>query len=181
MSDLRNGKAETKRLVLSDAVMDECDELEKVELSWTDKKLIEGSGAESGYFEKCIKDGDLPPVKGVCKDNYRLKSVYLKGDHKLIGYFDLYYGYPSGNCVWISIFVIDGTFRQKGYAQEVINYVSDDCRKSGFKKMGIGVYLNNWRALRFWTQIGFDKVSGIYGDGEYRENKYATIGLEKIL
>ena len=105
----------------------------------------------------------------------------MKEENKLIGYFDVYFGYPDTSCVWISIFVIDEAFRKKGYAQEAISYISDVCKKNGFLKIGIGVYLNNWRALRFWTKAGFEKVFGIYGDGEYQENKYAVIGLEKLL
>jgi len=181
MSDILSSKIETERLIISNAVLEECGDLEKVLLSWTDKKLIEGSDSESGYFEKCIKDGDLPPIKEANKCNYRLKSIYLKGENKLIGYFDLYFGFPSTDCVWISIFVIDGAFRKEGYAQEVINKLSNECKKNGFPKIGIGVFLNNWRALRFWTKAGFDKVFGIFCDGEYQENKYAAIGLEKIL
>lgn len=181
MREILKGKIETERLILSDAVYKECSDLEKVLKSWTDKKLIEGSHTESGYFEKCIKDGDLPPIKGASKDNYRLKSIYLKEENKLIGYFDLYFGYPSRECVWISIFVIGGEFRKKGYAQEIIKYLSSECNENGFLRIGIGVFLNNWRALRFWTKAGFDKVFGIYSDGEYEENKFATIGLEKLL
>ncbi|HOV27296.1 MAG TPA: hypothetical protein PK566_13200 [Pseudobacteroides sp.] len=78
MRDILKGKIETERLILSDAVYEECSALEKVLKSWTDKNLIEGSDTESGYFEKCIKDGDLPPIEGASKDNYRLKSFYLK-------------------------------------------------------------------------------------------------------
>ncbi len=181
MSELLRGKCETKRLYLSDSVLSECKELEKVLLSWTDKKIIEGTDSEPGYFEMCINNGDLPPIRNASKDNYILKSIYLKEENKLIGYFDLYFGYPDTSCVWISIFVIDEDFRKKGYAQEAISYISDACKKNGFLKIGIGVYLNNWRALRFWTKSGFDKVIGIFEDGEYQENKYGVIGLEKLL
>lgn len=181
MSNLLKSTIETDRLILSEAVLDECDDLEKVLQSWSDKMVIEGSGTESGYFEKCITEGDLPPIEGASRDNYRLKSIYLKGEDKIIGYFDIYFGYPSNDCVWISIFVMDGAFRKKGYAQEIIHYLSNEFQKNGFSKMGIGVFLNNWRALRFWTKIGFDKVSDIRADGDYQENKYATIRLEKSL
>jgi ribosomal protein S18 acetylase RimI-like enzyme len=167
--------------MLSDSVIEECSELEKVLLTWTDKKLIEGSEFEQGYFESCITEGDLPPVEGASKDNYRFKSIYLKEVNKLIGFFDVYLGYPTRDCVWISIFVIDGTYRKKSYAQEVIKLVAEESKRSGFSKIGIGVYLNNWRALRFWTKAGFDKVKGIYGDGEYQVSKYGLIGLEKYL
>lgn len=181
MSDILIDKIETERLIISDAVLEECSELERVQQSWTDKKLVEGCEFDDGYFERCIKEGDLPPIEEADKSNYRLKSIYLKEEKNLIGFFDMYFGYPTKDCAWISIFVIDSSYRKNGYAQEVINMISNECKKFGFSKIGIVVYLNNWRALRFWTQAGFDKVTGIFCDGEYQENKYARIKLEKIL
>lgn len=91
----------------------------------------------------------------------------MKKENKLIGYFDVYFGYPTLDFVWSSIFVIDGVYRKKGYAQEVIKLIADESKRNGFSKMGIEVYLNNWRVLRFWTRAGFNKVIGIFGDGEY--------------
>jgi len=60
----------------------------------------------------------------------------------------LYFGYPSKDCVWISIFVIDKEFRKKGYAQEIIKYLSNVFKENVFLKIGIAVFLNNWRALK---------------------------------
>lgn len=181
MNEILKGMTETDRLILSDSILDECNELERVLLTWTDKEIIEGSGPEQGYFEKCITQGDLPPIEGASKNTYRLKSIYLNEESKLIGYFDAYLGYPTKDCIWISIFVIDRAHQKKGYAQEIIKLVANEGIRGGFSKIGIGVYLNNWRALRFWTKAGFNKVIGIFGDGEYQENKYGVIGLEKVL
>lgn len=178
-SKIVKGKIETESLTLAEAVLDECDDLERVLLSWTDKELIEGQGVESGYFERCINNGDLPPIRDAKIDNYKFFSIYLKEENKLIGYFDLYFGYPTDDTVWISIFVIDGSYRKKGYAQEVIDKLSQEFMKNGFCKLGVGVYLNNWRALRFWTKVGFDKVLGVFCDGDFHPDKYAIIRLEK--
>jgi len=43
-SKIVKGKIETESLTLAEAVLDECDDLERVLLSWTDKELIEGQG-----------------------------------------------------------------------------------------------------------------------------------------
>ena len=175
---LQKANDETENLLISDALAGDCGALERVALSWSDKKLIEGYDLEKGYFEKCINQGDLPPVTNANKRNYRLKAIYLKKEKSLIGFFDLYYGYHSADCVWISIFVIDSPFRKQGYAQEVISFLKRRCKSEGFLKIGIGVYLNNWRALRFWTKAGFVKIMGVNCDGDYQKNKFATIKLE---
>ncbi|MDO9680586.1 MAG: GNAT family N-acetyltransferase [Bacteroidales bacterium] len=171
----------TNRLLLKEAIHEECIKLKSVLHTWTDKQLVEGSGFEGEDFEKWISEGDLPPVENACKANYRLKSIYLKEENKLIGYIGLYMGYPAKDCLWIGILVIDSGYRKNGYAQEIISRISDDAGANGFSKLGIAVYLNNWRALRFWTKAGFDRVTGISCDGEYEEEKFATIKLQKEL
>ena len=47
--------------------------------------------------------------------------------------------------------------------------------------MALAVHLKNWKALRFWTKAGFDKIIGIYGDKVFGEDKYSLIALEKAL
>ena len=56
-----------------------------------------------------------------------------------------------------------------------------DATETIYYKIGLGVYLKNWKALRFWTKSGFDKVIGIYGDKVFGQDKYALIGLEKSI
>jgi len=171
-------KFETEHLLVVDSKLEECNRLYQIASSWTDKILIEGSGVEVGYFEDCITNGDLPPIEGATKERYSFKSIILKESQTIIGYFDFYRGYPSSEYVWISIFVIDSEFRKLGYSQEVMDLFKTYCKNNGFSKIGIGVYLNNWRALRFWTKTGFNKVIGVNCEGDYTENKFATIKLE---
>lgn len=77
------------------------------------------------------------------------------------------------------MFLISKEYQKKGYAQEVIEFISSEGIKTEYEKIGIGVHLKNWKGLRFWTKSGFDKVLGIYGDDMYSKNTYALIGLEK--
>lgn len=174
-------KWETNRLILVDAIIEECNELQKICETWDDKKLIEGTDFEPDYIYKCITEGDLPPMPNANKENYRLKSIYLKDIGNLIGFTDIYYGYPSEDTIWISLFMIDKEFRKNGYAQEVIDFITTECIKDGYKKIRIGVRLKNWRGLKFWTKAGFDKVFGIFGDETYSESTFALMGLEKRL
>jgi diamine N-acetyltransferase len=172
---------ETNRLIIADAKVDECDTLQRIGEGWVDKVLVEGEPFESGYINNCLAEGDLPPIVNAKKQNYRLKSIFLKEKGVLIGFIDLYHGYPTDDTAWISLMVLDENFQGNGYAKEVMDCIAQECRKIGFKKIGIGVYLKNWRALRFWTKIGFDKITGITGDENFGENTFAIIKLEKIL
>ena len=174
-------KDETKRLIITDSIIEESDELQAICNKWDDKFIIEGSNFESDYIHKCLTEGDLPPIPDASKDYYKLKSIYLKDTGKLIGFSDIYYGFPSEETAWISIFIIDKQFRKKGYAQEAIDFISDECVKKGYKNIGIAVHLKNWSALRFWTKAGFNRVMTVFGDNGYSEKAYALIGLEKSL
>jgi GNAT superfamily N-acetyltransferase len=167
------------RIIFSDSTMSECDALQNICESWVDKVIIEGSEFEPNYIFNCLTKGDLPPISNASKSSYCLKSIYLKQTNELIGFCDLYFGYPTRDTAWISIFMIHKNFRKKGYAQEAIDIISNECRVLGFSKIGIGVYLKNWRALRFWTKARFDKVISITGDKDYSEKSFARIGLEK--
>lgn len=181
MKTIIKEKFETKRLIIADARIEECKELQEICDTWDDKKIIEGTDFEPNYIYKCITEGDLPPTPDANKENYRLKSIYLKDTGKLIGFTDIYYGFPSEDTIWISLFMIDKKFRKNGYAQEVIDFITSECIKSTYEKIGIGVHLKNWRGLRFWTKAGFDKVFGVFGDDTYSESNFALIGLEKSL
>lgn len=170
-----------KSIKISDSTLDECNDLQSICDSWVDKKLIEGTEFEPNYIYNCLTKGDLPPIPNASKSSYRLKSIYLMHTDKLIGFTDIYYGYPSNDSVWISVFLIHEKFRNNRYAQETIEMISEECKSKGYKKIGIGVYLKNWRALRFWTKVGFDKVTRISGDKDYSEKTFARICLEKSL
>lgn len=172
---------ETSRLVITDAKMEECDKLQKIGEGWENKVLVEGEPFESGYIRRCLVEGDLPPILNASQLNYRLKSIFLKENEVLIGFSDLYLGYPSDNTAWISLMVLDSHFRGNGYAKEAMDAIAQECRVIGFKKIGIGVYLKNWPALKFWTTIGFDKITGISGDEDFGENAFAIVKLEKKL
>jgi diamine N-acetyltransferase len=173
----QNIRLETERLVLSTTLIHECPGLQSICDSWFDKMKIEGSKFEPDYIQKCFTLGDLPPIPEANKSAYNLMSIKKKETLELIGFSDLYFGYPTTETAWISIFMIHDKFRNKGYAQEAISMISEECKLFGFNKIGIGVYLNNRRALRFWIKVGFNNIANIKGDKDYSEDSFARIEL----
>lgn len=170
---------ETNNIIIKDATMDECDQLQCICSSWADKLLLEGEDFEEDYIFKCLTYGDLPPDENASKEKYCLKSVHLKGSNNIIGFFDIYHGYPNLQTIWISIFVLDKEIQNKGVGQEVIDALVKDAAETNYNKIGLAVQLKNWKALRFWTKVGFDKITGIYGDKDFGQDTYALIGLDK--
>lgn len=169
------------RIIIKDSSLDECERLQAICDSWQEKKMTEGEAFESNYVFKCLTQGDLPPIPNASKSNYRFRSIYVKSDQTLIGFFDLYFGYPRKDVVWIGMFMIDPKHRRKKYGQEALDLIRDDIKNEGYMKIGLGVHLKNWQALRFWTSLGFSHIMGIFGDNIYGEDNFAVMGLEKDL
>lgn len=171
----------TERFVIRDAAVADIAPLSSICKSWKDKELLEGYLFEDNYIEKCITQGDLPPADGACQDLYALKVVERKQDSTPIGFFDLYHGYPQATTLWISIFVIDAPEQEAGVGKEIITQLTAEAKAAGLSKIGVGVYLKNWKGLRFWFNNGLSRVTAIKGDKEFGEGKFAVIHLEKSI
>lgn len=171
----------TIELTISDAKMEDCSVLQAIADSWSEKKLVEGEGFPSDYILKCLTEGDLPPLKNASIENYSLKSIYKTGSTNPIGFLDLYYGYPSTDNVWISIFVVSSKLKGQGIGKGAVELVSQEIKKCGYPKIALGVQLKNWPALRFWAKSGFSRILGVFGDKSYAPENFAMIGLEKLL
>ncbi len=176
-----NVMTDSEKIQLSFSVMEECETLQHICDNWIEKEEIEGYSFENDYIYKCLTSGDLPPIANATKEAYQLLSVYSIETNELVGFTDIYFGYPDELTAWISILIITKEHRNKGFAQEVISLLSTRCKKEGFKKLGIGVYLNNWRALRFWTKAGFNTITGIKGEKDFNADSFARIMLEKMI
>ena len=170
----------TERLLIRRAILDDVKELNQICNSWDDKKYLEGNEFDEGYIENCIVNGDLPPIENADKNNYYIMTILdFKG--RIVGFFDLYHGYPNIETIWLGIFVINKELQGSAYGQEVIKSISKECKKSDWSSIGLGVYLKNWKGLRFWNNNGFNKIISINGDKEYSDKTFALIGLTKEL
>lgn len=149
--------------------------------SWTDKVLVEGEPFAPDYIANCIENGDLPPIENASPENYSIKAICSKENDEIIGFFEIYHGYPSPDVLWIGLFVIDSRMQKSGYGSEIVGLLSRQAKKSGFAALGLGVYLKNRKGLGFWKKNGFDKVIGISDSEEYAADEFPIIKLKKIL
>lgn len=172
---------ETSRLIIKDSVTDECESLQRLYESGKYLKDIIGDSFEADHIYKCLANGDLPPITNANKEYYKIKSIYLKETSELIGFIDMYHGYPEEKTLWIGYMYINSSFQRKGFAQEVIEYICNESQKIKLNKISLGVSLKNWQGLRFWSKCGFNTIIGISGDGECTLDSLAFMGLEKKL
>jgi diamine N-acetyltransferase len=172
------GHWETKQLIVEDSKLEENLELQRVDDSCT--YINEWTGLSEQPILSILKDGDLPPNGS--KEFFRLQSVRLAATHQMVGYLELYHGYPSIDVLWIGMFGLDPQFQGHGYGQELINRLCELVGEmTGYSKIGLGVALKNWPAIRFWVNAGFDRIVKISGDKVYSNSSFAFLGLEKNL
>lgn len=171
----------TPRLCIRNATPDDFSALKSLCALWRDKEKLEGHGFDGDYIERTYEHKDLPPIDNATPDAHRLKVVSLKDRSEAVGFFEIYHGYAHEKMLWIGMFLMNPSCQEQGYGSEVLHALEVEALKEGYTHMGLGVYLKNWRGLRFWKSNGFNTIRGIYGDKEYSEHTFALMGLEKIL
>ena len=170
-------KLETVNLKIEKATFDDLERLVEIQNSWEEQKILTGeSGADESYFQQALTSGHLPPNGK--KENYRIYTIRSQMTNEICGILEIYHGYPDETTIWIGQFVIDKNHQKRGIGKEVIDELCSQARKNGFSRIGIGVHLKNWPALRFWSANGFDKIRNISGDKEYGANHFSVISLE---
>ena len=171
LSMLFTGQSE-ENLVIRRAKASDLVKLQSICDAWIEKGFFEGETLPSDYIEQCLTKGDLPPISNAKLENYGLFVVEF--NHNAVGLFDLYDGYPQEGIVWISLFLLDIESRGIGLGKNIINKITNECLQNGFESLALAVSMNNRVALKFWIQVGFKEILGIYGD-----LKYPNLGLKK--
>jgi diamine N-acetyltransferase len=148
--------------------------LQKICDNWIEKGFFEGETLSPNHIEKCLTQGDLPPVQHADVANYAL--FVIENEQGILGLFDLYDGYPASSDVWISLFLLDVEHRGFGYGNQVIELIVEKCQKDKRESLVMAVSMNNRQAFNFWVNNGFKHILGVYGG-----LKYPVIGLRRKL
>lgn len=82
---------------------------------------------------------------------------------------------------WISICIGEKDYRGKGVAHEAMLFLEKECKSLGLKRIELGVFEYNERAIAFYKKLGyevFDRIEDfVYYEGKWR----ADIRMEKYL
>ena len=171
---------ETQHLVVEDSILAELHELDQILAACAYIEEWSGWKAEDRPGKSILSvftEGELPPNGS--KEFLRLQSLRLSDTGQMIGFLEMYHGFPTANIVWIVYLAIHPDFQGKGYGQELVGGLSDKVKSLGFTGMRLLVDVKNWPALRFWVQGGFDKIIQIQGDKIMSEKTFTHLILEK--
>lgn len=174
---------ETDRLSVADSTLAEATELQQVHDACAYIEAWTGARSDSQQAESmlsALQGGDLPP--GGSKEFFRLQSIRVKATTHLIGFADVYHGYPKADIFWVGFLCIHPDYQNQGYGREVVRGLTEVVAGLGaYSAIRLGVALKNWPALGFWTKVGFDRIVEIRGDKVYSEQSFAFMYLERRL
>ena len=115
------------------------------------------------------------------------KHIYLiKDGDKPIGDLSIMIDPPhvkkkEKNTSWIGICIGEKEYRGKGVAKIAMDFLEDESRRLGLKRIELGVFEYNERARAFYKKVGFKEFSRdekfVYYQGQWR----ADIRMEKYL
>lgn len=134
-------------------------------------------------FEKCGNIWDLNENKDFTQNIYHeLKSgnretfVYkdprsgkFLGEISIVFSDDKEIHTIKGIRVYLSRLIVKEIHRNKGIGTVLCNYISDYCKKLGYKEMSLGVNLDNYGAIKLYHGLGFKEILLVDKDeyGEY--------------
>ena len=172
---------QTMGLAVTDSSLEEVDALQSIYDSCAYIGPWCGDGdRDPDQMRKSLSGEHLPPEgsKNLC----RLQSVRLIKDETLVGYLELYHGYPDATIFWLATLAIHVSFQHQGLGRELIaGLVKQIESLNHYSEIGIGVGLKNWPALRFWISCGFDRITKFDGDSVCTDKTFANLWLCKQL
>ncbi len=117
---------------------------------------------------------DLPP--GGSPEFFCAKMI-LAPDHSPAGYLITYSGYPEPNALWVGSLFLHRDSHRLGIGSAVMRTVEQHADRSGFDRIGLGVYAMNTSGLQFWVGRGYDRIEKVRVNGHGR----AILRLVKAL
>ncbi len=100
-------------------------------------------------------------------------------DRETVGILAAYFGYPTPETIYIGNLFLRPICQRRGYGGEVVAELEQRAAQMGFSEARVGVGLKNWPALRFWTKVGYSRITKIKGDLEFSPVSKANVELSK--
>ncbi len=158
---------------LTFTIVDESD-LEDIQLVFNSCAFIEKwAGGEVVNAQRLFR-GEIKPENLPIQN---LKIFKISNKDTLIGCLVIFLEYPLSDILYLGGLYILQEKKCSGYGKETVRTLFANFQGYRFRLIAS---LKNWKALKFWIDLGFNKVTGYFGDLEHSENTFAEIELEYI-
>lgn len=102
------------------------------------------------------------------------------GDLSITKNFNLLHDNSAGTA-WVSISIGDRDYWGKGIAKTAMEFLENECKRKGFKRIELGVFEHNLRAHHFYLKMGYHEIARYPHFTYSNETWYADIRMEKTL
>ena len=121
--------------------------------------------ALAGKFRDELLSGNR--ITYVCKDGDEfIGEISLVKDMN-----DTDYTIPNQR-VYVSHLIVKPEYRRKGIGKMLVDFITDKAKELGYSEMSIGVDLDNYPALKLYTDCGFNRIIYI---GEDEQGRYIKL------
>lgn len=102
-------------------------------------------------------------------------------DKRIIGYTELYPGFPTKDNVYISLFYITEANTNKTMSEDVLLHLLEEFTNNSFKTISVSTSLKTWHDLAFWQGCGFDTILSVEADPALIHSSYGRVELQYIV
>lgn len=117
-------------------------------------------------------------------EHHHIYLIYL--DDRMIGEMN-YMVDPShlytkvSGTAWIGITIAEPEGRNKGVGYEAIQYLEEQIKKQGLKRIELGVFEFNIKAQKLYQKLGYKEIGRIEKFTYWEEKMWSDIRMEKSL
>ena len=121
---------------------------------------------ETCSLQYCIEDiTNVPPnIKIENKEYYAFYE-----DKQIVGVIDYITGYPTQDCLFIGLFMLDVKYHKQNVGATIIQSLLAIAKEEGFKEVRLMCYKNNEVGATFWRKMGFVSIETFQRENDSRQ------------
>lgn len=85
------------------------------------------------------------------------------------------------NSAWLGISIADPAYQNKGIGKQAMTFIEARAQELGFVRIELGVFSFNTRAIRFYEQLGYNKIGVIPNFTYYNGQWHDDLRFEKFI
>jgi RimJ/RimL family protein N-acetyltransferase len=117
-------------------------------------------------------------------EHHQVYLIYL--DDQLVGEMDYqidpkYLYKKEAGTAWIGIIIGEEIARGKGIGHQALQYLEEEIRKQGLKRIELGVFEFNTNAIKLYQKAGYKEIGRIPGFTYWQGKMWQDIRMEKYV
>ena len=141
------------------------------------REIIGKPGDPQEQAQRLVSHAVLPPGGSTWREKlYLIRDIESRDT---IGFLTVYFGYPTPETIYIGSMYMRPVWQGRGFGRVVAAELEKRVLAAGFHEGRVVVGLKNWRALRFWTRLGYSRITRIHGAQDQSSGTPGNVELLK--